>query len=128
MRNESGVFTSPKVRFYFLVQGSLGDLPVPADHYPRLMSGYSRFPIYEPRNPLAFTGLLLVKKVAVTRYIGQNKQAGQGRAGAGRNKQRNNPCVTGYGFYCSRTYSIGVFTPHIGLSIKNNQRRYQRAT
>ncbi|SJL01851.1 uncharacterized protein ARMOST_05175 [Armillaria ostoyae] len=34
-----------------------------ADHYPRLMSGYSRFPIHEPRNPLAFTGLLLVKKI-----------------------------------------------------------------
>ena len=29
----------------------------------RLLSGYSRFPIHEPGNPLAFSGLLLVKKV-----------------------------------------------------------------
>ncbi|KAK0448437.1 uncharacterized protein EV420DRAFT_1566762 [Desarmillaria tabescens] len=28
-----------------------------------LTSGYSRFPIHEPSNPLAFTGLLLVKKL-----------------------------------------------------------------
>ena len=29
----------------------------------RLLSGYSRFPIHEPGNPLSFSGLLLVKKV-----------------------------------------------------------------
>ncbi len=29
----------------------------------RLLSGYSRFPIHEPGNPLAFSGLLLIKKV-----------------------------------------------------------------
>jgi metal transporter CNNM len=29
----------------------------------RLLSGYSRFPIHEPGNSLAFSGLLLVKKV-----------------------------------------------------------------
>ncbi|KAH8825011.1 hypothetical protein DL96DRAFT_1611632 [Flagelloscypha sp. PMI_526] len=28
-----------------------------------LLSGYSRFPVHEPNNPLAFTGLLLIKKV-----------------------------------------------------------------
>ncbi len=32
-------------------------------------------------------------KVAVTHYIGQNKQC-------------NDSCVTRYGFYCSHTYSI----------------------
>ncbi|KAE9394337.1 DUF21-domain-containing protein [Gymnopus androsaceus JB14] len=30
-----------------------------------LSSGYSRFPIHEPGNPLAFVGLLLIKKVSV---------------------------------------------------------------
>jgi metal transporter CNNM len=29
----------------------------------RLLSGYSRFPVHEPGNPLSFSGLLLVKKV-----------------------------------------------------------------
>ena len=29
----------------------------------RLLSGYSRFPVHEPGNPLSFVGLLLVKKV-----------------------------------------------------------------
>ena len=29
----------------------------------RLLSGYSRIPIHEPGRPLAFVGLLLVKKV-----------------------------------------------------------------
>lgn len=28
-----------------------------------LLSGYSRFPVHEPGNPLAFVGLLLIKKV-----------------------------------------------------------------
>lgn len=28
-----------------------------------LLSGYSRFPVHEPGNPLAFVGLLIVKKV-----------------------------------------------------------------
>jgi hypothetical protein len=29
----------------------------------RLLSGYSRFPVHEPGDPLAFSGLLLIKKV-----------------------------------------------------------------
>ena len=31
--------------------------------YNSLLSGYSRFPVHEPGNPLAFIGLLLIKKV-----------------------------------------------------------------
>jgi metal transporter CNNM len=31
--------------------------------YNSLLSGYSRFPVHEPGNPLSFIGLLLIKKV-----------------------------------------------------------------
>lgn len=30
-----------------------------------IMSGYSRFPVHDPENPLGFVGLLLVKKVSL---------------------------------------------------------------
>ena len=33
----------------------------------RMLSGYSRFPVHEPGNPLAFIGLLLIKKVRHSR-------------------------------------------------------------
>jgi len=34
-----------------------------------LLSGYSRFPVHEPGNPLAYIGLLLVKKVYGVSYV-----------------------------------------------------------
>ena len=34
-----------------------------------LTSGYSRFPVHEPGNPLAFQGLLLIKKAILMLYI-----------------------------------------------------------
>jgi len=36
---------------------------------PSLSSGYSRFPVHEPGNPLSFLGLLLIKKVMPTLRI-----------------------------------------------------------
>ena len=33
----------------------------------RMLSGYSRFPVHEPGNPLSFIGLLLIKKVPHSR-------------------------------------------------------------
>lgn len=34
-----------------------------------ILSGYSRFPIHDPRDPTAFLGTLLVKKVCLMRYV-----------------------------------------------------------
>ena len=44
------------VRFLFIYLSSLM-------RSSSLLSGYSRFPVHEPGNPLAFVGLLIVKKV-----------------------------------------------------------------
>jgi len=35
-----------------------------------LLSGYSRFPVHEAGNPLAFIGLLLIKKVGPSDDVG----------------------------------------------------------
>jgi metal transporter CNNM len=49
------------VGLYLFVRLLLIEMDIPYS----LLSGYSRFPVHEPGNPLAFIGTLLIKRVRI---------------------------------------------------------------